>query len=107
MYFRLCARLRQTDRALQFYDMSRSKRVKFSPSVYKYALHSVSHDPEHYKRLQHKVLADMSSERFVPDSSIIHEMLRGAASCGDIEQALECFKALELRYVLMLGMTDV
>ena len=103
LYFRLCARLQQAPRAIEFYDKSKAKGIKFTPMMYSFALFGVSHDPQLFPAFTNTVLKDMSMEGCEPDAEHCRALLIGACHSHDAAAALECFREIELGYVLPIS----
>jgi len=100
LYFRLCARLQQAPRVIEFYDKSKAKGIKFTPMMYSFALFGVSHNPQLFPSFTNTVLKDMSMESCEPDAEHFRALLIGACQAHDVAAALECFRKIELGYVL-------
>lgn len=100
LYFRLCARLQQAPRLIEFYNKSKAKGIKFTPMMYSFALFGVSHDRQLFPSFTNGVLKDMSMEGCEPDAEHFRALLIGACQSHDIAAALECFRKIELGYRL-------
>ena len=99
MYFRLCGRLQESQRAIQFYNESRARGAKFSATVYSFVLYGTSHDPRAFPDFARKVLRDIATDGLEVNAEGTLVLLREAATCGDIASAFRYFKSLELKYV--------
>jgi hypothetical protein len=98
LYFRLCGRLQESQRAIQFYNESRAHGAKFSALVYSFAFYGASHDPRAFPDFARKVLGDIAADGIEVNAETTLVLLREAATCGDIASALRYFKSLELKY---------
>jgi hypothetical protein len=98
LYFRLCGRLRETQKAVEFYHESRANGATFSPLVYTFALYGASHDPDVFPAFSKTVLGDMAAEGYRPDIRMFKTLLVGASISCDIGSASHYFKELETEY---------
>lgn len=100
LYFRLCARLQRPSKIIEFYTKSKSKGIKFTPMMYSFALFGVCQDTRLFRSFTNTLLVDMSMDGCEPDSEHFRAILMGACRSHDIAAALECFRKVELGYVL-------
>ena len=68
--------------------------------MYSFALLAVSHDPQLFPSFTNTVLVDMSMDGYEPDAEHSRALLMGACRSHDISAALECFRKMELGYIL-------
>jgi hypothetical protein len=97
LYFRLCARLAQASKAIEFYNKSKAKGIKFTPLMYSFALYGVNYDSQLFRSFANTVLVDMSMDSYELDADHYKALLMGASRSHDIAAALECFRKIEDR----------
>jgi hypothetical protein len=68
--------------------------------MYSFALFAVSHDSQLFRSFTNTVSVDMSMDGCEPDAEHFKALLMGACRSHDIAAALECFRKVELGYVL-------
>jgi len=97
---RLCGRLNVVEKLEIIYDRSRERGIKYTPSMYAFALSAASHSQPVFQRFSIKVLEDMASDGIESNVDIRKALLKGSARCAVLETTFRNFKSIELAYAI-------
>jgi hypothetical protein len=98
LYFRLCNRLKEPRKLLEFYLTAKKHGVKFTETMYAYAYYGAGEEnPDGtFQRFQKRLLEDMAVEGISTPVELYRSFLRGKSrKPSDIRVAISAFRAIE------------
>ena len=96
LYFRLCGRLQVAKKLLSFYQRTKARGIKYTPTMYAFALSATAHSRGIFEPFSARILEDMTSEGIKVDVEIRLALLRGSALRADLDATFRYFRDIEL-----------